>query len=126
MERDWNRAHNRLPFKRFSFVGTKDEEEGLAEPEQDDDVDHAECEHVPRDHAVDHGDEGPRQLDGAREEHEVEPDAGDGDDEHGLLEDAVEGVVVAGVVDLEEAEGDGGEEEEVADRVEELRGGAFL
>ena len=103
-----------------------DEEERLAEPEQDDDVDHAEGEHVPRDHAVDHGDEGPRQLDGAREEHEVEPDAGDGDDEHGLLEDAVEGVVVAGVVDLEEAEGDGGEEEEVADRVEELRRGAFL
>ena len=102
-----------------------DEEEGLAEPEQDDDVDHAEGEHVSRDHAVDHGHEGPGQLDGAREEHEVEPDAGDGDDEHGLLKDPVEGVV-GGVVDLEEAEGDGGEEEEVADRVEELRWGAFL
>ena len=38
--------------------------EGLGEPEQDDDVDDAEGEHVSRDHAEDHRHEGSGQLDG--------------------------------------------------------------
>ena len=40
-----------------------DEVEGLREPEEEDDVDDREGEHVSRDHGEDHGDKGPGQLD---------------------------------------------------------------
>ena len=40
-----------------------DEVEGLREPEEEDDVDDREGEHVSRDHGKDHGDKGPGQLD---------------------------------------------------------------
>ena len=43
------------------------EVEGLGEPEQDDDVDDGEGEHVARDHAEDHGHEGASQFDGSIE-----------------------------------------------------------
>ena len=50
-----------------------DEVEGLREPEEEDDVDDREGEHVSRDHGEDHGDEGSRQFDGSGKEHEIEP-----------------------------------------------------
>ena len=55
------------------LVGLDDEEESLAEAKEADGVDDGEGEHVPGDHLEDHGDEGPGELDGATEEHEVKP-----------------------------------------------------
>ena len=53
--------------------GLHDEEEGLGESEEEDDVDDGEGEHVAGDHLEDHGHKGPGQLDRSTEEHEVEP-----------------------------------------------------
>ena len=49
------------------------EEEGLGEPEQEDDVDDGECEHVSCDHGEYHGHKWSGQFDGPSKEHEIEP-----------------------------------------------------
>ena len=49
------------------------EEEGLGEPEQEDDVDDGECEHVSCDHGEYHGHKRSGQFDGPSKEHEIEP-----------------------------------------------------
>ena len=61
------------------------EEESLTEAKKADGVDDGEGEHVAGDHLEDHGDEGPGELDGPAEEHEVEPGARHGKDEESFL-----------------------------------------
>ena len=49
------------------------EVECLGEPEQEDDVDDGECEHVSCDHGEYHGHKRSGQFDGPSKEHEIEP-----------------------------------------------------
>ena len=80
-----------------------DEVERLREPEEEDDVDDREGEHVSRDHGEDHGDKGPGQLDRPEKkgcagrisrhlpckEEQVEPAARNSKDQERLLNDPI-------------------------------------